>query len=130
LQRNTGGRAPISKSAKSALTFPVARVKRQMYKYLAHGQNSIQVTAAVYLTAVLQYLVGDLVEQAALVADMQNKRRITPRCIFLAIREDSSQLGILLSNVTIDEGGVCAYQHLMLKGSSSMHFIFLAPDLH
>ena len=47
--------------------------------------------APVYLTAVLEYLTAEVLEQAGIISGMLQYDRITPQHIRLAIREDSGR---------------------------------------
>ncbi|KAK8763179.1 hypothetical protein V5799_034220 [Amblyomma americanum] len=57
------------------------------------------------MAAVLEYLTAEVLELAGKVARDNNKTRVTPRHIQLAVRTDKV-LRKLLSSVTISEGGV------------------------
>lgn len=61
--------------------------------------------ASVYLAAVLEYLVAEILELAGNAARDNKKSRIIPRHLQLAIRNDD-ELNKLLGHVTISEGGV------------------------
>ncbi|KAL1415038.1 hypothetical protein MTO96_006986 [Rhipicephalus appendiculatus] len=92
-----------SRSSRAGLTFPVGRIHR----LLRHGNYSERVSAGapVYLAGVLEYLTADLLELAGMAARDNNKSRITPRHLQLAIRNDD-EFSRLLADVTISEGGV------------------------
>ena len=97
-----------SQSAKAGLLFPVGRIG----SLLRRGQYARRVGAsgAVYLAAVLEYLVAELLEltvKAATPADKKKKAvtRLNPRLLTLAVRHDED-LGALLQNVTLSRGGV------------------------
>ncbi|XP_053209682.1 late histone H2A.2.2-like [Panonychus citri] len=92
-----------SRSSKAGLQFPVGRIHRLLKKgnYADRMGNG----AAVYLTAVLEYLTAEIVELAGNAAKDNKKQRIIPRHIQLAIRNDE-ELNRLLSGVTIASGGV------------------------
>ena len=51
--------------------------------------------APVYLTAVLEYLTAEVLEQAGIISKMLQYDRVTPQHIRLAIREDSGRRGLL-----------------------------------
>ncbi|XP_044441622.1 histone H2A, sperm [Triticum aestivum] len=125
-------RKRMSLSFKAWLRFPVSRVGR----YLKQGRYARRVApqAAVYLTAVLEYLVAGAVagksgrsarafglgpslrrlgasqarpvlELSGNAAKANKKKLITPRHLMLAIRNDG-ELSSLLAGVTIAHGGV------------------------
>ncbi|ORY92714.1 hypothetical protein BCR35DRAFT_251693, partial [Leucosporidium creatinivorum] len=81
----------------------VGRVDTQLRKgrYAARvGQG-----APVYLAAVMEYLVAEILELAGNAARDNKKKRIIPRHVQLAIRNDE-ELDKLLSHVNISQGGV------------------------
>jgi len=100
-----------SRSYKAGLQFPVGRIHRQ----LKEGRYASRVGAGapVYLAAVLEYLVAEILELAGN-ASRDNKRvRIVPRHIQLAVRNDE-ELNKLLQDVTISSGGVIPNIHSVL----------------
>ncbi|KAJ7043483.1 histone-fold-containing protein [Mycena alexandri] len=101
----------VASSSKAGLQFPVARIRR----LLKEGQYAKRVTAlcAVYLAAVLEYLVAELLELSGNCARDQGRKRIIPRHILLAIRNDA-ELDRLLSDAIIWEGGVVPFIHSVL----------------
>ncbi len=94
-----------NRSAKAGLIFPVGRVG----SLLRRGQYARRVGAssAVYLAAVVEYLVAELLELTVKAAAQQKSKgkRLTPRALTLAVRHDDD-LGALLQNVTLSRGGV------------------------
>jgi len=98
----------VSRSARSGLVFPVSRVmgKLRKGKYAKH----IGVTAAVYLTAVLEYLVAEVLELSGNCAKYYNKRRVFPRCILLTLRHDT-ELDQLTKGAIVPQGGVKPFIH-------------------
>ncbi|KAI6116291.1 histone-fold-containing protein [Pisolithus sp. B1] len=81
----------VARSTRAGLQFPVARSG-----------------APVYLAAVLEYLAAEILELAGNAARDNKKRRINPRHIQLAIRNDE-ELSKLLDKVVISEGGVVPF---------------------
>ena len=100
-----------TKSAKAGLTFPVARIGR----FLRKGRYAKRVGsgAPVYMAAVLEYLVAELLELSGNAAKDNKKTRIVPRHIQLAIRNDE-ELNRLMSKTTIASGGVLPNIHVYL----------------
>jgi histone H2A len=75
--------------------------------------------APVYLAAVLEYLSAEILELAGNAAKDNKKKRIVPRHIQLAVRNDE-ELGKLLGGVTIAAGGVLPNVHSsLIKKKSS-----------
>ncbi|XP_009932869.1 uncharacterized protein LOC104329445 [Opisthocomus hoazin] len=98
------GAAPKkTKSAKAGLTFSVGRV----YRLLKRGNYTDRISpgAAIYLTAVLEYLSAEILELAGNAARENKKARIVPRHIQLAVRNDD-ELNKVFSRVIIAQGGV------------------------
>ncbi|GBC04167.1 hypothetical protein RclHR1_05550004 [Rhizophagus clarus] len=106
----------LSRSQKAGLTFPVGRIGR----YLRKGNFSQRIGygAPVYLAAVIEYLVAEVVELAGNAARDNKKARIIPRHIQLAIRNDE-ELNKLLNQVTISQGGVLPNIHVSLLPKKS-----------
>ncbi|KAL0333296.1 UNVERIFIED_CONTAM: Histone H2A [Sesamum angustifolium] len=106
--RKGGGpkKKPVSRSVKAGLQFPVGRIGR----YLKKGRYSQRVGtgAPVYMAAVLEYLAAELKLSLGIgwkCCKRQQKNRIIPRHVLLAVRNDE-ELGKLLAGVTIAHGGV------------------------
>jgi histone H2A len=74
---------------------------------------SLKSGAAIYCTAVLEYLVAEILELAGDAARDNKFQRIKPRHISLAIFNDE-ELKKLLANVTISQGGVLPHIHAVL----------------
>uniref|UniRef100_A0A0M3IXG9 Histone H2A n=2 Tax=Ascaris TaxID=6251 RepID=A0A0M3IXG9_ASCLU len=92
-----------SRSTRAGLQFSVSRVER----YLRKGRyaNQIRAGAAVYLAAVLEYLVLEIIELAGDASHANKRKTIFPRHIQLAIGNDD-ELNRLLSDIIIPGGGV------------------------
>merc|ERR1711991_1307871 len=117
-----------SSSAKAGLIFPAGRIgsllKKNKYTDRVSG------TAAVFLTAVMQYCVSELLRVSTAVARAVSEKskkkgksdkkgkQIKPRHICVAVREDE-ELSKLLSKVTIAGGGVVGGVQTALKEKSS-----------
>ncbi|KAK0238717.1 histone 2A [Armillaria nabsnona] len=96
----------LSRSSRAGLQFPVTRFHRKLRSN--NAGKRIATGAPVYLAAVIEYLVAEIVELAGNAAKDNKKRRILPRHLQLAIRNDD-ELQRLLGNVVIAEGGVVPY---------------------
>ena len=108
--KKTAG-AKKSKSSKAGLTFPVARLGR----FLRKGRYAKRVGAGapVYMAAVLEYLVAELLELSGNAAKDNKKNRIIPRHIQLAIKNDE-ELNKFIGKATISAGGVMPNVHAVL----------------
>jgi histone H2A len=100
-----------SNSAKAGLVFPVGRIFRQM-KALSTTKR-ISMTAAVYIAAVVEYIVAEILELAGNAARDNKKTRFNPRFVVLAIRNDE-ELDKLFQHDTIAYGGVRPNIHRVL----------------
>ncbi|CAB1460521.1 unnamed protein product [Pleuronectes platessa] len=93
----------VSRSSRAGITFPVGRIHRLLKK--GHYAKRVGDGAAVYLAAILEYLCAEILELAGNASRDNKKRRIAPRHILLAVKNDE-ELNILLAGVTISDGGV------------------------
>ena len=75
-----------SRSAKAGLCFPVGRLAR-MLKQGRYSQR-VGIGASVYMAAVLEYLVAEILEVSVMVVKQHKKGRIIPRYIYLGLKED------------------------------------------
>ena len=96
----------ISQSVRAGLQFPVSHIATQIRG--ASNFDQLGASAAVYMTAVLEYFVAEILELAGNVTIDLKKNRITPRHIQLAIRNDQ-ELEKLLRNDHLAGGGVLPY---------------------
>merc|ERR1711977_711637 len=94
---------PMTKAARAGLQFPVGRIAR----FMKQGRHAERVGAGapVYLAAVLEYIVAEVLELAGNAAKDNKKKRIIPRYIQLAVRNDD-ELDKFFGNVTTASGGV------------------------
>ncbi|KAJ6484851.1 histone-fold-containing protein, partial [Mycena sanguinolenta] len=78
--------ARTSRFAGADLTFSVRKFHRKLKK--GRYAELISEPASVFTTAVLEYLMAEVLEVAGNVAQDAKKKRITPRHIQLAVRGD------------------------------------------
>ena len=118
--RGQGGKPKsknVSKSTRAGLQFPVARVLRQMKR--GNYSKIVFTGAGVYMAAVIEYLAAEILELAGNAARDNKKKRVIPRHLQLAIRNDE-ELNKLLHGVTISQGGVLPnIQAVLLPKKSS-----------
>ncbi|NXM76783.1 H2A2 protein, partial [Serilophus lunatus] len=101
--KKSGNASRKSKSAKAGLVFPVARVYRLLRK--GNYAERIGSGAAIYLTAVMEYMIAEVLDAAGIAARQNKKTRILPRHIMLAVRSDN-ELDEFCGCVIIAQGGV------------------------
>ena len=92
-----------SRSARAGLCFPVGRIAR-MLKTGRYSQR-VGLGASVYTAAVLEYLVAEILEVSVMVVKQHKKSRITPRFIFLGLKEDE-EFNSLFKQSIITKSGV------------------------
>jgi len=107
-----GAKKSTTSSAKAGLQFPVGRIGR----FLRQGKYASRMGAGapVYLAAVLEYLCAEILELAGNAARDNKKRRIVPRHITLAVKNDedlNKLLGGVLPNIHDHAGGVLPNIH-------------------
>jgi len=101
--KGKGTGAARNRSKRAGLVFPVGRVAREL-KALVPVKSRVQSTASVYLAAIMEYVMAELLEVAGNQARNSGKKRINPRHIMLAIKGDE-ELNELI-RATISEAGV------------------------
>lgn len=101
--KGKAGAKQISRSSKAGLSFPVGRIARM----LKHGRYAerVGIGAPVYLAAVLEYLVTEILEIGVMVVKQNKKNRIIPRYVYLGLKEDY-EFNKLFSNTIITSSGV------------------------
>lgn len=97
-----------SQTRMAGLQMPVARIQR----YIRRGNYAPKVAklSGVFMSAVLEYCVAEVLELAGNAAKDQNRKTISPRHILLAIKHDE-ELSLLLDKVIISHGGVVPHIH-------------------
>ncbi|TKR92972.1 hypothetical protein L596_007516 [Steinernema carpocapsae] len=92
-----------SKAHRAGLTFPVGRMQRILKK--GRYAERIGAGASIYVAAVLEYLMAEILELAGNAATDNKKSRINPRHVMMAIRHDE-ELSKLFKDATFSQGGV------------------------
>jgi histone H2A len=101
----------VSDSRKAGLQMSVARIRSALRK--GRYAKRISRASSVYLASVIEYLLAEVLELAGNAARDNKKKRITPRHIQLAIRNDD-ELSHLCRKVTLPEAGVIPNIHSAL----------------
>jgi histone H2A len=91
-----------SRSARAGLTFPVGRIARLLKK--GRYSDRVGVGAPVYLAAVLEYLVAEILEVAVMITRQKKKSRIVPRFIYLGLKEDEEFKKLFASSIITCSG--------------------------
>ncbi|KAL0234180.1 hypothetical protein PCE1_001696 [Barthelona sp. PCE] len=99
---------PVSRSVRAGVSLSVGRIHR----YLKQGKyaDRIGAGAPVYLAAVLDYLIAEVLDAAGTITMEKNRQRITPRHLLLGMKSDT-ELAQLISNVTFPSAGVVPFIH-------------------
>jgi len=98
-----GFKKRITKSRRAGLLLPVSRFQKRLKK----GNYAPRVGrgAGIYMAATIEYLCFELLDLAANAAKDNNRKRITPRHIMMAIKNDD-ELNTLLRDVHVARAGV------------------------
>jgi histone H2A len=118
---DTGNKTHRSRSGRAGLTFPVGRVARMMRAHLVKPRR-LSDKAPVYMAAVLQYLVAELLVAANEHATARKARRINQSDINLGVRGNErlhvhgdDDLARLFSGRVVSRGGEPPFIHTALQ---------------
>ena len=113
-------KAPVTLSKRAGLKMPVGRIRRMISDGKYVGRMSM--SAPLALSAILEFLIDDIIEAAANQAKNKNKKRIVPRHIMQGIRKDQD-LDSMLSKIAFANTGAMEHTRKELikkkRGSSS-----------
>ncbi|CAD7930938.1 unnamed protein product [Amoebophrya sp. A25] len=105
-----GGKGYIrNRSKRAGIIFPVVKVHREL-KGMIPNKNRVNQQCSVYLAAVMEYVMAELLEIAGNTAKNNKKKRINPRHLMLSIKQDD-ELNTLI-RATIAGGGVLPSKHI------------------
>ncbi|KAF9072259.1 histone-fold-containing protein, partial [Rhodocollybia butyracea] len=80
-------------SERIGLVFPVGRLRR--YLRIVAPDKRLTAATPVFLAAVLEYLMAEVLELAGYAARDHQKRNISPRHIHLAVRNDDELVSFI-----------------------------------
>lgn len=102
-----------SKSKRSGLAFPVGRIQRYLRK--RRVASRVGVDSAVYLAAVMEYLTAEVLELSGNTSKDLKRKRITPRHMLLAVRNDEELDNLVGKSTVLTEGGKFPFIHSKLQ---------------
>lgn len=88
---------------------------RNLQKHSILRKRTITTSAAVYLTAVLEYIVAEILELSGNAAKNMNTSTITPYHIMHAVRSDTAELEFLFGGMIFGSSGVLPNIHPILQ---------------
>lgn len=110
------------RTAKAGLLFSVSRLENRLKKVCIKRQ--VGKTAPVYLAAAIQYIVGEIIEIAFETAKKHNRTRISPRHIFLAVKNDEDMNKIITGTIA-KSGRVPGIHPVLLPHNLSSRKVFV-----
>jgi histone H2A len=101
-----GARRPaMSRTKRARLQFSVSRMEEELRSRMLNGQR-VSEGAPVYLAAVIEYLVAEVLELGGNATRDSSRNRITPRDIYLACSRDEELYRLILKTVDIPSAGI------------------------
>ena len=91
-----------SKSKRAGIHFPVTKFIKKFKS--SNSRMSVPVNSGVMITSVVEYLTAEVLELSGYVTHEKKKKTISPRDIFLAVKNDS-ELNQLLKNTVMTQSG-------------------------
>jgi histone H2A len=104
-------KGPRTKSTRAGLTFPVGRITRYLRK--TRYSKRVSPGAGIFCSAVLEYLMAEVVELAGNACADNKRKTISPRHLMLAVRNDE-ELSQLFASAVIPGSGVLPNVHSVL----------------
>lgn len=101
-----------TRSSRANLALPIGRV-HELLKRSAVGGQRVGSSAPVYLTAVTEYILSELLELATSAAKANKRKCVRERDLQLAIAKDS-ELSRLYAGTAVANGGVAPHIHRAL----------------
>lgn len=92
----------VTRTSRAGLKFSISRIESYIRKHKFADRLSSEAT--VYISAVLEYLAAEVLELSGYAAKDYQKRRIAPKHIQQAIRNDQ-ELSEILGDITISSAG-------------------------
>ena len=96
-------KSAITTSARAGLLLPTPKIVKMMRR--DRLAPSVGVKPGIVMTAVCEYLCGEILDLAATIAQENRKKRIVPRHIMLAVSQDE-ELSKYLHSAIFTEAGV------------------------
>ena len=106
----------IGTSSRAGLILPITKIMKLMKKDRLAKQVGMR--PAIVMTAVCEYICTEILDLASTIAQENNKKRIVPRHLMLAISQDE-ELSKVINHAIWHESGVAPHiEKALLKGKS------------
>lgn len=111
------GKTTVSSASRANLMFPPAKARR-LAKEGASGVKRMGIRASVALAAVLEYVMAEILDLSGNAARDNKRKRISPRCIKLAIGNDKELSKLCRGDIM--QGGVLPNIHKSLLNKKQL----------